>query len=59
MLDVLGDDSFYIGFIFYLKITVIVDDNVELCRPVILPNGGRNGNQLIPWYSYPDLHSPL
>ena len=41
MLDVFGDDSFYIGFIFYLKITVIVDDNVELRRPVILQMAGK------------------
>ena len=41
MLDVLGDDSFYIGVIFYLKITVIVDDNVKLRRPVILQVAGE------------------
>ena len=41
MLDVLGDDSSYIGSIFYLKITVIVDDNVEICRPVILQMTGE------------------
>ena len=41
MLHMLGDDAFYVVFIFYLKITVVVDDDVEICRPIIFQMTGE------------------